>query len=51
MEIDLATDPWNSKRVPNLHVEDEHTKDAIAHCIDILMEARTVPDEYKTIIN
>ncbi len=53
MEIDLSTDPWNSKRVQILFVtvEDEHPKDAVARRIDILMEARTAPDGYKTIIN
>ncbi len=53
MEIDLATDPWNSKSVHKmfLPVENEHTKDAIAHRIDILMDARTAPDGYKSIIN
>jgi hypothetical protein len=53
MEIDLATDPWNSKRVDKLFLpaENEHPKDAIARCIDILMDARTAPDGYKSIIN
>ncbi len=53
MEIDLSTDPWNSKRVQKifLPVEDEHPKDAVARRIDILMETRTAPDGYKTIIN
>ncbi len=53
MEIDLATEPWNSKRVHKLFlpVEDKHPKDAIARCIDILIEARTAPDGNNTIIN
>jgi hypothetical protein len=32
-------------------VENKHQKDAIARCIDILMDARTAPDGYKNIIN
>ena len=52
MEIDLTTDPWDNKRVRKLFlpVENEHPKDAIARRIDILMEARTSPDGYKSII-
>jgi hypothetical protein len=53
IEIDLATDPWNSKQVHKLFlpVGNEHPKDAIARWIDILMDARTTTDGYKCIIN
>jgi hypothetical protein len=45
--------PWNSKRVHKLFSpeENEHPKDVIACHIDILMDARTAPDGYKSIIN
>ena len=52
MEIDLTTDPWCNKRVYKLFLssENEHPKDAIARRIDILMDARTEPDGYKSVI-
>jgi hypothetical protein len=53
MEIDTSSDPWGNKRVFKLFLptENEHPKDAIARCIDILMEARTETDGYRETID
>jgi hypothetical protein len=52
MKIETSFDPWDDTNVKALFLTDanEHSKDAIARCIDILMDARTEPDGYKTII-
>ncbi len=51
MQMEFSSDPWDDKRTQKLFLscENEHPKDAIVWCIDILMEAQTEPEEYKTI--
>ena len=40
-QTEFSSDPWDDKRTQKLFLpcENEHPKDAIARCIDILMEA------------
>ena len=52
IRIDTVFDPWDDTKVRQLFLPDvsEHPKDAIARRIDILMDARTEPEGYKSII-
>jgi hypothetical protein len=52
IRIDTVFDPWDDTKVRQLFLPDagEHPKDAIAQHIDILMDARTEPEGYKSII-
>jgi hypothetical protein len=51
--VSMRFDPWEDTKVRMLFLpfsDVEHAKDMIAQCIDILFDARTQPEGYKTIV-